>query len=114
MSAAGPPAGAQTPSTCDPIQYGLALIQAPAARSLGYVGNGVTIGVGDTGLSPNQIPTGFSGIGKIDSRSMNFALLSPGAPYDPSQIADLGQPGRGTHVSGVSLASADSLSPGVA
>ena len=29
MSAAGPPAGAQTPSTYDPIQYGLALIQAP-------------------------------------------------------------------------------------
>ncbi|WP_294538824.1 autotransporter domain-containing protein [uncultured Rhodoblastus sp.] len=115
LLAAAPPASAQTPPNYDPkFQYGLALIAAPTAWNLGYTGTGVTIAVGDSGIATNQIPPGFSGIGKIDPRSMNFVLPYPGAPYDPNQILDVSVPGHGTHVSGIALASGSSNAPGVA
>jgi uncharacterized protein with beta-barrel porin domain len=101
---------AQAPPTPSPLQYGLSLIGAPIAWAAGYSGLGVTVAVGDTGITNNQTPAGFTG--KIDPRSMNFVLPYPGAPYDPNQITDLGS--HGTHVSGIVLASGSSDAPGVA
>ncbi len=112
LLAASASALAQTPPTPDPKQYGLTLIGAPIAWAAGYTGAGVTIAVGDTGVTNNQDPLGFTGAGKIDSRSKNFVLPYPGAKYDPKQITDLGS--HGTHVSGIALASATSDTPGVA
>jgi subtilase-type serine protease len=110
---------AQVPSTYVPAtQWGLNLIGAPVAWALNYTGNGITVAVGDTGID-----TGFGSehpafsIGavfgaKIDSRSMNFVLPSPGAQYLSDQIADLDT--HGTHVSGIIAASGSSNAPGVA
>lgn len=106
---ANPPAAlAQTPPTPNINQYGLGLIGAPAAWALRYSGAGVTVAVGDTGIDTTH--PAFAG--KIDPRSMNFTLPSPGAAYDPSQITDTGN--HGTHVAGIIASSAASGVPGVA
>ena len=89
-------------------QYGLAMIGAPAAWALGYSGAGITVAVGDSGIDPTH--PAFAG--KIDPRSMNFTLPSPGAPYVTSQITDTGN--HGTHVAGIIASSGASGVPGVA
>jgi uncharacterized protein with beta-barrel porin domain len=112
LLAASASALAQTPPTPDPNQYGLTLIGAPIAWAAGYTGAGVTIAVGDSGITNDQNPLGFTGAGKIDSRSKNFVLPYPSASYDPNQITGLNA--HGTHVSGIALASGTSDTPGVA
>lgn len=102
-----PPAMAQVP-TPNPNQYGPGLIGAPTAWALGYTGAGITVAVGDSGIDTTH--PAFAG--KIDPRSMNFTLPSPGAAYDPTQITDTGN--HGTHVSGIIAASAASGVPGIA
>jgi subtilisin family serine protease len=69
-------AQAQIP-TPNANQYGPALIGAPAAWALGYSGAGITVAVSDSGIDTTH--PAFTG--KIDSRSMNFTLATPGAAY---------------------------------
>lgn len=102
-----PAAQAQVP-TPNVNQYGPALIGAPTAWALGYTGAGITVAVGDSGIDTTH--PAFTG--KIDPRSMNFTLPSPGAAYDPTQITDTGN--HGTHVSGIIAASGTSGVPGIA
>ena len=46
---------AQAPPTIDPeVQWGLVLIHAPDAWLMGYTGAGITVSVGDSGLTNNQ------------------------------------------------------------
>ena len=113
-----PSAVAQIPPTTpltynSTLQWGLGLIGAPTAWNRGYTGAGVIVAVGDTGVDTGFGSTqpAFAGA-KIDPRSMNFVLPSPGKLYDPAQIADLGD--HGTHVSGIIAASSASQAPGVA
>jgi len=112
LLAASATALAQTPPTPDPKQYGLTLIGAPLAWAAGYTGAGVTIAVGDSGIATDQTPAGFTGAGKIDTRSKSFVVTAPGAPYDPAEFVDVD--GHGTHVAGIAAASAGATTPGVA
>ena len=102
---------AQVPSTYDAAtQWGLDLIHAPDAWTMGYTGAGVTVAVGDTGIDTGH--PAFSG-GKINlSLSKNYVLPYPRASYDPAQITPLDA--HGTHVSGIIAAAGSSGAPGIA
>ena len=103
-------ARAQTPPTPNPAQWSLELIKAPTAWAAAYSGAGITSVIADTGIYAEH--PAFAG--KIDPRSMNFQLPTPGAPYVEKEIGELDPVGHGTQVAGIVGAAGNSQAPGVA